>query len=313
VHRRRQVAVLAAIALSGLLPRPANAADGPALTVSDEKLAASLSCPSDFVPWRDPVLLIHGTATNSGDSWSQNYLRVLPAQGFSVCAVDLPDRSLSDIQVAAEYVVHAIRVMAAASGRPVAVIGHSQGTLEMRWALRWWPDVRPLVSDAISLAGPHHGASGADQVCLTGSCAPAVHQMRPPARFLAALNSQDETPGGVDYTSIFSANDELVQPPRSAVLDGAVDVLVQDLCPGRSVHHGAFLYDAAVYALVFDALTHPGPADRARFDPATCSEALMPGVDEPVTTNVMLYGNALAAVFVHPTVTEEPPLAPYAR
>jgi pimeloyl-ACP methyl ester carboxylesterase len=302
-----------ALVLAALLPRPASAADGPALTVSEEKLAASLSCPAQFEAWRDPVLLVHGTATNSRDSWSQNYLRVLPGHGFSVCTVDLPDRSLSDIQVASEYVVHAIRVMAAASGRQVAVIGHSQGTLEMRWALRWWPDVRPLVSDAISLAGPHHGASGADQVCLTGSCAPAVHQMRPPARFLAALNHGDETPGDVDYTSVFSSNDELVQPPGTAVLDGAVDVLVQDLCPGRSVHHGAFLYDAAVFALAFDALTPPGPADPARFDPATCHQLWMPGVDEPVTTNVVLYGPALAAVFVHPTVTEEPPLAPYAR
>jgi triacylglycerol esterase/lipase EstA (alpha/beta hydrolase family) len=297
-------------------PHPVAAAptgEGPALSVTDAKLAASLSCPDEFDRWRDPVLLVHGTATDSRDTWSQNYRHVLPKLGFSVCTVDLPDRSLGDIQIATEYVVHAVRTMAAASGRRVDVIGHSQGTLEIRWALRWWPDVRRLVDDAISLAGPHHGASGADQFCLSGSCAPAVHQMRPPARFLAALNNGDETPGDVDYTSIFSSNDELVQPPRSAVLAGAVNVLVQDLCPGRPVHHGALLYDAVVFALVFDALSHPGPADPARFDAATCAQPWMPGVAEPVTTNVVLYGPALMAVGAHRAVAEEPPLAPYAR
>ena len=205
-----------------------------------------------------------------------------------------------------------VRTMAAASGRQVDVIGHSQGTLEMRWALRWWPDVRRHVDDAISLADPHHGASGADQFCPMDSCAPAVHQMRPPARFLTALNSHDETPGG-DHTSVFSANDELVQPPRSAVLDGAVNVLVQDLCPGRPVHHGALLYDAVVFAVVLDALSNPGPADLSRFDPATCHQAWMPGVAEPVTTNVILYGPAFLAVTAHDKTSEEPPLAPYAR
>ena len=304
------VAILATVA-----PRPAAAGlgDGPALSVPEERLAASLTCPAEFSPWRDPVLLVHGTATNSRDTWSQNYLHVLPAQGFSVCAVDLPDRALGDIQVAAEYVVHAVRAVAAASGRRVDVIGHSQGTLEMRWALRWWPDVARLVDDAISLAGPHHGASGADQFCLTGACAPAVHQMRPPARFLAALNSGDETPGEVGYTSIYSENDELVQPPGSAVLDGAVNVLVQDLCPGRPVHHGGLLHDAAAFALVMDALTYPGPADPSRFDAAACSQPWMPGVNEPVTGNVMLYGPAITAAILHEPVSQEPAVAPYAR
>jgi pimeloyl-ACP methyl ester carboxylesterase len=314
IRIRHWLGALAVVAL--LAPRPVAAGpagDGPALSVPQAQLAASLSCPAEFSPWLDPVLLVHGTATNSRDSWSQNYSHVLPARGFSVCTVDLPDRALDDIQVSTEYVVNAVRTIAAASGRRVDVIGHSQGTLEMRWALRWWPDMASLVDDFISLAGPHHGASGAEQVCFTGSCAPAVQQMRPPSHFLAALNRGDETPGDVDYTSIFSSNDELVQPPRSAMLDGAVNIFVQELCPGRPVHHGALLYDAVVFALVNDALTHEGPAGPARFDAATCTQAWMPGMAEPVTTNVVLYGPAFAAVLAHSTVAEEPPLAPYAR
>jgi triacylglycerol esterase/lipase EstA (alpha/beta hydrolase family) len=314
VHRSRRIALIAASTLTALLPRPAGAAPGgPALSVPANRLSASLSCPARFAPDRDPVLLVHGTATNTHDTWSANYADLLPELGFPVCAVDLPDRALGDIQVASEYVVHAIRTIAAASGRRVDVIGHSQGTLEPRWALRWWPDIRGLVDDDISLGGPHHGASGADGVCISGSCAPAAQQMRHGARFIAALNAGAETFGDVDYTSIFSAYDELVQPPSTARLAGAVNVLVQDLCPGRPVHHGGLVSDAAVFAVVVDALDHDGPANPSRFDSRTCRQMWMPGVDEPVSGNVMLYGPAFVAVTVHDRVAEEPPLAPYAR
>jgi triacylglycerol lipase len=305
--------LVTAAVLATLAVQPAAAAGGPALSVAEDRLAAGLACPGRFGGEHEPVLLVHGTATNTRETWSWNYLRALPPLGFSVCTVDLPDRALGDIQVSAEYVVHAIRTVAGASGQRVDVIGHSQGSLEARWALRWWPDIRSLVDDYVSLGGPHHGASGADQVCATGSCAPAAQQMRTGARFLAALNHGDETPDGADYTSVFSANDELVQPPVSAKLDGAVNVLVQDLCPARYVHHAGLVHDPAVFNLLLDALARPGPADVSRFDAATCHGTWMPGVTEPVTGNLMLYGPALMAVTVHDTVTEEPSLAPYAR
>ena len=309
------VAVVALVAaLIPIVPQPAGGAtDGPALSVAEDRLESSLACPGHFAGEHEPVLLVHGTATNTRDSWSWNYLRALPARGFTVCTVELPDRALGDIQVSTEYVVYAIRRISAAFGRRVDVIGHSQGSLEARWALRWWPDIRNRVDDDISLGGPHHGASGADQFCITGSCAPAAQQMRRGARFLAALNAGDETPGDVDYTSVFSLHDELVQPPSSAQLAGAVNVLVQDLCPARYVHHAGLVHDPAVFHVVLDALTQPGPAEPTRFDPATCHQAWMPGVREPVSGNVMLYGWALVAVSIHDTVAEEPPLAPYAR
>ena len=137
--------------------------------------------------------------------------------------------------------------------------------------------------------------------------------MRHGARFLAALNSGDETPGDVDYTSLFSDSDELVQPPSSARLDGAVNTLVQDLCPGRPVHHGGIVHDPMIYALVIDALEHEGPADPARVDRGACHSAWMPGMTEPFTGNAMLYSNAFAALLAHGTVSTEPPLAAYAR
>lgn len=94
--------------------------------------------------------------------------------------------------------------------------------LQTRWAMRWWPDLAGKIDDVISMAGPHHGAPGADMVCVSGSCAPAVHQMRTGSRFLAALNAGDETPGGGSWTAVVSVFDKLVQPPATARLEGAV-------------------------------------------------------------------------------------------
>src|SRR5687768_2141666 len=91
-----------ALCLAAGLVRPA-AADGPPLSVPEATLAAALSCPATFASAEDPVLLVHGTAVNSEEHWGWNYAAVLPDLGYDVCTVELPDRAMSDIQVASEY------------------------------------------------------------------------------------------------------------------------------------------------------------------------------------------------------------------
>src|SRR5207247_4955501 len=124
------------------------------------------------------------------------------------------------------------------------------------------------------------------------SCSPSAWQMRHGSLFLAALNSEDETPGSVSYSSIYSQTDELVQPPETAIIDGASNVMIQDLCPLRPVHHVGLNEDAVVFALVMDALDHPGPADPTRIDPMICTELFMPGVTpvDVVRGNLGIYG-----------------------
>jgi hypothetical protein len=69
---------------------------------------------------------------------------------------------------------------------------------------------------------------------------------------MGALNSRDETPGDVSYTSVYTITDELVQPCRTAELQGGANIKVQDVCPGRTVEHIEMVYDASVYAVVLD-------------------------------------------------------------
>jgi pimeloyl-ACP methyl ester carboxylesterase len=300
---------------------------GPALETPLHQLASALHCwlPDGFDmaqgDQQDAVLLVHGTG---GDShvWTWNYMPPLTAAGHRVCIVDLPANSMTDIQTSSEYVVHAIRAMSDASKRRVAVIGHSQGGLQPRWALRWWPDVREKVSDYIGFAAPNHGTSVIDagMLCARG-CAPSLFQMRPDSRFLAALNEGAEAWGPADYTAVYSATDTTVTPATTAARlsitgDARVsNVLLQDICPDNTASHNGLLIDGLAFAVVMDALAHDGPADPTRIGASACGQQVVPGLDPARAASLLAQrvGPAGPRIAGYPAVPEEPALRPYAQ
>lgn len=85
----------------------------------------------------------------------------------------LPDHSLGDMQIQAEYVAYAIRQIAARSGELVDIAGASQGTLHPRWAIKWWPDIRTLVDDLVQLAAVNHGTTATRLGTSFGRCFPS--------------------------------------------------------------------------------------------------------------------------------------------
>ena len=254
-------------------------APGPALTTRAAALAAALSCPEGVKGKRDPVLLVPGGGGNPGFVWSP-LEPVLRASRYPVCAVTMPLANFGDNQVAAEYIVSSIRAMAARSGRLVNVIGVSQGGMQPRWALKWWPDVRSLVGDVIGLAPANQGFAGAPALCGF-PCPPSTRQLIPGSQFLAALNDGDETPGRLSYSVISSATD-MSEPPLLNELKGESDdseTQVQEICPGREVDHGHIQFDAVAVALVLDALGHAGPARASRIPNATCAKTYADLID----------------------------------
>ena len=289
------------------------AAVGPLLTAPAGELASSLHCPASFTRAHEPVLLVPGLLAQR--EWSNDYARVLPRLGYDVCTVDLADDGRADIQLSSEHVVYAIRTIAQRTGRRVQVIGHSEGPLEVHWAIRWWPDIRFLIDDLISLAAPYHGWAGTDIFCATRSCVPALWQMRMASKFMGVANGGKETPGPASYTSVYSVTDQLVQPYTTARLEGGSNIAVQDICPGRLVEHGAMVFDAVAFAAVMDALTHPGsPGDAGRVDRSSCLQTIMPGADTSdfLAAEVGSLTSTPVGLAEH-QVTSEPPLAPYAR
>lgn len=333
-HRARAllVGVIASVAsvVSFGLSVPASAAaayapinrPGPPLSVPTATLASALQCDGPLAgSTRPPVLLVPGTALNPVTDYSYGWEPALHELGYPYCTIDLPGNGMADIQTAGEYVVYAIRTMYAAYGGRIDIIGHSQGGMVPRWALRFWPDTRSMVDDLIGLSPSNHGTLDADPVCDVG-CAPAFWQQRTDAHFIAALNSIQETFPGISYTNIYTLTDEVVVPnfgpAASSALHGGggqiTNVAIQSICPDDPTEHiGIGIYDHTAYALAVDALTHPGPADPSRISSTVCLDPLMPGVD-PATFPAD-YAHTLETVgqtvATYPHVSTEPPLACY--
>jgi pimeloyl-ACP methyl ester carboxylesterase len=326
--------LIGAIAAASLLV-PASAAavtyappdqPGPPLSVPQDKLSASLDCPTSLAgATRAPVLLVPGTGSNPQHNFSWNWEPALDDLGIPWCAVTLPNNALSDVQVSGEYVVNAIRTMHAQAGRRISIIGHSQGGMVPRWALRFWPDTRSMVDDQIGFAPSNHGTTGADPLC-TFSCAAADWQQRDIAEFIKALNSYQETFPGISYTEIYSHFDEVVTPNSddtgsSSLHGGGGDITneaIQDICPADPSEHLAIgTQDNVAYDLAIDALEHPGPADPARAqasDPGICTPlALMPGINQfTYPADLASAASDLAInTATAPQVNAEPPLACY--
>lgn len=266
------------------------------------------------------MLLIPGTNLDPEANFSWNYIPAFETDDRPYCTVELPLAGMGDIQVAAEHVVHAIRTVAEAAGGPVDVVGYSQGGMIGRWALRFWPDTRPLVDDLIGLAPSNHGTETAKPSCQQ-SCVPAYQQQRSDSAFIAALNSIQETFVEVDYTVAYTWGDEIVTPnvgpDASSPVAGDADIAniaLQEVCPGHPADHFTIgSTDPVAYAIVVDALDHDGPADPSRLDLAVCAAPFMPGVDPATlpTDTAAFIARIVEANGETDPVAEEPPLRCY--
>jgi triacylglycerol esterase/lipase EstA (alpha/beta hydrolase family) len=265
---------------------------GPPLSVSPSKLRASLHCEAGVRNATvEPVLLNPATGSTPTFNYGWNWEPALDMLGIPWCAYTAPHSTLDNIESSGEYLVYAIRTMHAMAHRQIAVLGHSQGGMSMRWALRFWPDTRPMVDDVIGMDGTNHGTTQQPPGCASVGCPPADIQQGANSAFIRALNSRTETFAGISYTEIYTRLDEVATPNSDAAHctsclhtgHGTItNVATQQVCPGDlSEHNTAGTIDAVTYAIGVDALKHPGPADPARVPKSVCSQLLMPGVTSP--------------------------------
>jgi hypothetical protein len=338
---RKALIAVALLLLGALLPAAAGAQlpfapldqPGPPLSVAPAQLRAALQCePSVRHAKVEPVLLNPATGVTADQNYSWNWEPALQKLGIPWCAYHAPHSTLDDIQTSGEYLVYAIRAMHALAGRPIAVMGHSQGGMSMRWALRFWPDTRPMVDDVIGFSGSNHGTTVLSAGMCAAGCPPADWQQGAASHFIGAINSRAETIPGISYTEIYTHTDEVVQPNSGPNASAALhtgggmitNVATQQLCPGDVYEHlSVGTVDPVAYALAVDALTHAGPADPARIPKAVCSQLLMPGVNPgnlqtelqilaglPGLLSVAI-GPAATATTGAPVVRAEPALACY--
>jgi triacylglycerol lipase len=322
---------LAVIALLATTPPAlaANPSSEPRIEISGAKLRASLHCQRSVRDAkRTPILLVTGTGVDGREAWPAGLQRSLTAAKRPSCYVEFPEHTTADIQVSAQYLVHAIRATAKRAERRIAVYGVSQGGLLPRWALTYWPSLRRLVTDVVAVAGTQHGttAFGGVFAACGSNCrlTAAAWQQVAGAKLQDALaRFPDETPGRTAWTTVRSLDDEVVQPtsgpnPTSA-LRGASNLVIQRVCPGRIVNHITTGVDSVSYAALIDAVTHRGPAAARRLSPGVCSRPFAPVLDEQQTRAGI---DALIAIAAARTLSgadgtkllsAEPPVRAYAR
>ena len=320
----RRIACLAAVLglCAAVVPAAASAAarsrqqnTGPAITVPAGAVSSAMVCKGNVArAKRGAILLIPGTFATAEVNWSWNWQKLLPKLGWAACTITLPQAGSGDIQANTEYVVSAIRMLATKSARPIAVMSHSQGGLEARWALKYWPDTRADVDKVVTLGAPNYGALYPNQNCTApSSCSASLWQMRSDSKFIAALTRGAST-FSIPWTSITTSADTVFVSPSEARMPGAANILVQSLCPSDQAQHNNLPYDGPTSGIVLDALNHKGPAELSRVSSSYCKMATMRGVTTAEANQIL---GAYTATLVHdlgpdgPRAVGEPPLACY--
>lgn len=207
-----------------------------------------------------PVLLVPGYGGSTAGLTT--LMHRLQRAGRNVTIVRLPGTGTGDLRDAARALDAAARPALATGAPSVDVVGYSAGGV----TARYW--VAHLGGDRearriVTLGSPHHGTqlAAAGAAFLGVACPLACQQLVPRNPLLADLNAHDETPDGPQWLSLWSAQDEVVTPADSARLEGAVDVVLQDICPGVAINHGQLPTAPLVRGLVLRALG-AGPIPR---------------------------------------------------
>jgi hypothetical protein len=316
---------LLATALALLVGAAPAAAAEPKLSEPAGKLRQALVCEGKLGPERPaPILFSTGTGSNGPEGLSviEGALKRL---GRPICYTSYPAFATGDIQIAAEYMVYAIRRVHRRAGQPIAIYGISQGALIPRGALTFWPSLRQKVADVVAVAGTQHGTSSLDLASrLCGDekgCVAAAWQQAAGSKFQRALNrpGRDETPGRTSWTTVRTLTDEVVTPqdgpdPTSA-LRGASNIVIQDVCPGRSTSHLLSYADSVAIAALRDAITHRGAARVSRLPATVCDTPYGPGIDAAALQLVGELGSSYLAQRMAglPHLLSEPRVRRYAR
>jgi triacylglycerol lipase len=206
-----------------------------------------------------PVLLVPGYG---GSITGLDVLATrLRADGRSVSVFDPPGDATGDLRVQAQALASsAAAAMKAAGAASVDVVGYSAGGVVARLWVRDYGGAK-IARRIVTMGSPQHGTqlAGLAGSFVPAECPVACQQLEPNSDLLAALNSGDETPAGPTFVSIWTSGDDVVIPPESAILSGALNLEVQTVCSGEQVNHTQLPSNSVVDAMVLAELVAGPP------------------------------------------------------
>jgi len=220
-----------------------------------------------------PVLLVPGYGGGTGGL--ERLAAALRASGRDAQVVPSIGDGRGDLTEQAASLAAAATARIAAGAPSVDVVGYSAGGVVARIFVDRFGGAA-ITRRVVTLGSPHAGTDVArfGAALAPGQCPTACRQLVPDSELLAGLPPASPGPR---WVSVWTADDEVVVPPSSGRLEGALDVQLQQVCPGVRVGHGGLPTDPLVQNLVLQALGGPGldavpPPDRC----ATLRAAAVP-------------------------------------
>jgi triacylglycerol lipase len=208
-----------------------------------------------------PVLLVPGYGGSTASL--QVLTDALTAQGRDARIVRPAEPGTQDLRDQAADLRDAVDAVLDETGASsVDLVGYSAGGVVVRLYVA---DLGggSHVRRAVTLASPHHGTDLAALAASLGSraCPEACQQLAPDSDLLRRLNSGDETPPGPAWVALWTEDDKTVVPPDSGSLDGALDLDLQEVCPGVPAGHPDVPRTPAVISIVESVLGSSAPPE----------------------------------------------------
>jgi len=244
---------------TGLSPRRRVLLCAVALLVTAVGIVAGVRVPHgepEPVPGRPGAVLLvpgYGGSTTSLDQLATR----IRATGRTATVVPLAGDGTGDLTVQARVLDGYVNQAIGAGSGPVTVIGYSAGGV-----VAWLWDVdyggQGRAARIITLGSPLHGAriAAVGAAFDPGECPVACQQLAPGSALLTRL--RQSATARPPWLSLWSTDDQTVQPPDSARLPGAVNVPLQSVCPGADIQHSQLPTAPLVVGLVLRALAGPG-------------------------------------------------------
>jgi triacylglycerol esterase/lipase EstA (alpha/beta hydrolase family) len=219
-----------------------------------------------------PVVLAHGTDSSAYSDWSAIGPQLVQA-GFCVFAPNYGGKP-GAISYGTEDMWRSVRqfadfvdqVLAATGADQVDLVGFSQGANITRYYINKFGGAAK-VGQWVGLASPSYGGVMYGLVPLADAVpglwdvyeqvtSLAAVQQAQGAPFMRELNAGGDTVPGVQYTTIGSRVDEMIQPFDNIALHGpgAVNLVLQDLCPVDLTGHFHLVYDPFAQQVLLNTL-----------------------------------------------------------
>ncbi|MFB9909262.1 esterase/lipase family protein [Allokutzneria oryzae] len=233
---------------------------GTAITPTAAASTVDAACSSN----KRPVILLHGTASDSRSTWRE-LTEALRKENRCGYALDYGNQGKNPIaQSAKEVSAYVDRVLRETHSSDVDIVGYSQGAVLARHYLKFLGGAAKTNS-LIGIAPTNHGIADTLPDWLLKRC-PACGDQLAGSAFMTALNQGGDLVGAVRHTTIASKHDGTVTLASQALTgpaDRVTNVVIQDACPLDFTGHPFMPHARPVVEWTVNALRREGLADPA--------------------------------------------------